>query len=109
LQTRLKDQIADPLKHISLQMFPELRGRLTQLRKLASDPQAGPKQLQLALEQSDAILVEMKSVLDKMLELETYNEVVETLRSIITEQDQLNQDTLRRQKEELKNKLQDLK
>lgn len=109
LQTRLKDQIADPLRHISQQMFPELRSRLTQLRKLANDPQAGPKQLQAALEQSDAILVEMKSVLDKMLELETYNEVVETLRSIITEQEQLHQETLRKQKDELKNKLQDLK
>ncbi len=109
LQTRLKDQIADPLKQISQVMFPEFRSRLTQLRRTLDDPQSGPKQLKSALDEADAILVEMKSVLDKMLELETFNEVVDTLRSIISEQDQLNQETLRRQKEELKNKLQDLK
>ncbi|HEY2761682.1 MAG TPA: hypothetical protein VGI75_13090 [Pirellulales bacterium] len=109
LQTRLKDQIADPLKQISQVMFPDFRSRLTQLRRTLDDPQTGPKQLKSALDEADAILVEMKSVLDKMLELETFNEVVDTLRSIISEQDQLNQETLRRQKDELKNKLQDLK
>jgi hypothetical protein len=108
LQTRLKDQIADPLRHISQQMFPELRTRLAQLRRVLDDPAAGRTQLKAALDQSDAILVEMKSVLDKMLELETFNEVVDTLRSIISEQEKLNQETLRRQKEELKNKLRDL-
>jgi hypothetical protein len=108
LQTRLKDQIADPLRHISQQMFPELRARLTQLRRVLDDPAAGRTQLKLALDQSDAILVEMKSVLDRMLELETFNEVVDTLRSIISEQEKLNQETLRRQKDELKNKLRDL-
>jgi hypothetical protein len=108
LQTRLKDQIADPLRHISREMFPELRARLTQLRRVLDDPAAGRMQLKLALDQSDAILVEMKSVLDKMLELETFNEVVDTLRSIISEQEKLNQETLRRQKEELKNKLREL-
>ena len=63
LQTRLKDQIADPLRHISQQMFPELRTRLAQLRRVLDDPTAGRTQLKLALDQSDAILVEMKSVL----------------------------------------------
>ena len=82
---------------------------LAQLRRVADDPQAGPKQLKTVLDQADAILVEMKLGSDKMLELETFNEVVDTLRSIITEQEQLNQETLRRQKEELKNKLQELK
>jgi hypothetical protein len=108
LQTRLKDQIADPLRHISQQMFPELRTRLAQLRRVLDDPAAGRTQLKLALDQSDAILVEMKSVLDKMLELETFNEVVDTLRSIISEQEKLNQETLRRQKDILKDKLRDL-
>ena len=60
------------------------------------------------LAQADAILVEMKLVLDKMLELETFNEVVEQLRQIIANQGQLSDETLKRQKEELKRKLRDL-
>ena len=43
-----------------------------------------------------------------MLELETFNEVVDTLRSIISEQEKLNQETLKRQKDILKDKLRDL-
>ena len=78
-------------------MEPTLRTRLAQLRRVLDDPAAGRTQLKLALDQSDAILVEMKSVLDKMLELETFNEVVDTLRSIIAEQEKLNQETLRQQ------------
>ncbi len=50
----------------------------------------------------------MKLVLDKMLELETFNEVVDMLRDIITTQEKLNQETVKRQKDELKNKLRDL-
>jgi hypothetical protein len=108
LQGRLKDQIAEPLKHISGEMFPELRKRLEQLRRVADDPKEGPAQLKTSLAQADAILLEMKQVLDKMLELETFNEVVDTLRDIITTQEKINQETLKRQKEDLKNKLRDL-
>ena len=108
LQTRLKDQIADPLRHISSQMFPAIAARLAQLRRVLDDPTAGPAKLEAAVKQADAILVEMKLVLDKMLELETFNEVVEMLRDIISSQEKLNQETLKRQKEDLKNKLRDL-
>jgi hypothetical protein len=108
LQTRLKDQIADPLKRISTQMFPEFRTRLLALRRVLDDPSAGPARLKSAVAQCDAILAEMKLVLDKMLELETFNEVVDKLRDIITDQQKLNRDTIERQKQELKNKLRDL-
>jgi hypothetical protein len=108
LESRLKDQIADPLRHICTQMFPEFRKRLLALRRVLDDPTTGPVQLKAALAQCDAILAQMKLVLDKMLELETFNEVVDRLRDIITTQDKLNRETLERQKQELKNKLRDL-
>jgi hypothetical protein len=108
LQTRLKDQIADPLKRVSGQMFPELRTRLLQLRRVLDDPTAGPAQLKNALVQCDVILTQMKLVLDKMLELETFNKVLDKLRDIITDQEKLNRDTQEQQKQELKNKLRDL-
>jgi hypothetical protein len=107
LQNRLKNQIADPLRHISVDMFPELRQRLTQLRQVLDKPAAGPEKLQAAVEQSDAILKEMKAVLDKMLELDTFNDVVEKLRDIISAQEQLNRHTQEKQKD-LTNKLRGL-
>ena len=108
VETRLKDQIADPLRKISGDMFPILKDRLKQLRQSLDDPKTGKELLQKLLAQADAILVEMKLVLDKMLELETFNEVVEQLRQIIANQGQLSDETLKRQKEELKRKLHDL-
>ncbi len=107
LQNRLKNQIADPLRHISVDMFPDLRQRLTQLRQVLDNPSAAPEKLQAAVEQSDAILKEMKAVLDKMLELDTFNDVVEKLRDIISAQEQLNRHTQEKQKD-LTNKLRGL-
>ena len=46
-----------------------------------------------------------KYVWDKMLELETFNEAVELLRSILSEQEKLNQRTRDKQKEKLKDLL----
>jgi hypothetical protein len=80
-------------------MFPDLRARLTQLRQVLDNPAAGPEKLQSAVEQSDAILKEMKAVLDKMLELDTFNDVVEKLRDIISAQEQLNRHTQEKQKD----------
>ena len=107
-QTRLKEQIADPLRKISTQLFPAYRAALVELRRVLDDPTAGQTKLQAATKQADAILAEMKAVLDKMLELETFNEVVDMLRDIITTQEKLNEATLKKQKEDLKSKLRDL-
>jgi hypothetical protein len=49
----------------------------------------------------------MRQVLDRMLELESYNEVLSLLREIITEQEQLRRKTNQRQKERLENLLED--
>jgi hypothetical protein len=44
----------------------------------------------------------MRQVLDRMLELETYNEVVALLRGIITDQEEVNRRTKERQKDRLR-------
>jgi len=49
--------------------------------------------------QIDAILVEMRQVMNKMLELESFNEIVQNLREIIKDQDELNKITQKKQKE----------
>ncbi len=54
------------------------------------------------MRQIDAILVEMQSVLDKMLELETFNEVLDMLRQIIDNQQQVNEETKQKQKKDLR-------
>jgi hypothetical protein len=105
LEARLKDQIADPMRRISTQLFPQLQTRLKELTKALNDPQLGTTARDAALTEMDAILVAMKEVLDKMLQLETFNELVENLRQIIELQNKINQQTQQRQKDQLKDDL----
>jgi len=102
LKSRLKQGIADPLRLISEQMFPEFDLRVKRLKsRLASRNTAGESQ-SLAVAQADAILVEMKQVLDRMIELETFNQIVDLLRGIITSQEQITDATKTKQKEKLR-------
>jgi hypothetical protein len=68
---------------------------------LAQAAQAGPHQA-AAVAQADAILVQMRAVLDKMLELETFNEVLDMLRQIIGDQEKINAQTKDQQKQKLR-------
>jgi hypothetical protein len=103
LKTRLKDGIADPLKRVSGVMFPELERRLRLLQARLADPVAGEAAQAAAGQQADAILVEMNLILGKMVELETFNEVLDILRGIIDSQEKINDRTKQKQKEKLRN------
>ena len=106
LRIRLKDQIADPLKQIAGPRFSELEKRLGALEKQLAEP-ASPALQQAALEQIDAILVEMQQVRDKMLELESFNEAVELLREIIAAQQNLTERTKEQRRARVRSLLED--
>jgi hypothetical protein len=100
LESRLKDQIGDPLRQIAEKSFPELEARLRKLEAVLADPTAAKARRDLAVQQADEVLVEMRQVLNKMLQLESFNEVLEELRGIIDVQKSIQRDTLKKQKEE---------
>ncbi|HEY1603254.1 MAG TPA: hypothetical protein VGG64_26860 [Pirellulales bacterium] len=107
LKIRLKDHIAEPLKGITEKMFPEWDRRLKALLGQLHDPQSAPAARRAAVEQADAILVEMVRVRDKMLELESFNEAIEMLRSIITSEKTLQDQIRERQKRKVRDLLED--
>jgi predicted DNA-binding protein len=102
LKARLESGIADPLRQVAREMFPELERRLDQLQAELADPARGPQARTQAIQQSDAILLAMREVLDRMIELEDFNEAVELLRSIIHAQERVNAQTKERQKQKLR-------
>jgi hypothetical protein len=102
LKIRLKEGVADPLKGIVAGEFPKLEALLKKLAAQLGAVELGQPTQAAALVQMDAILVQMRGVLDRMLELETFNEVVEMLRAIIDEQEKVNTETKDKQKEKLK-------
>jgi len=57
--------------------------------------------------QADLVLEAMKQVLDRMLELESYNELVELLRGIAADQQQIQEETKQMRREKLRSLLED--
>ena len=87
LEARLIAQIADPLSSIAAQELPAL----------AAACRSGTSRTEL-VRRADLVLARMRAVLDKMMELESFNEVVELLRGMIRTQEQIRTETLEQQK-----------
>jgi hypothetical protein len=107
LKARLGEQIARPLHQIAQQRMPQLAAQLKLVEEHIEDPAATAPELKKSIALADQLLVEMRRVLDRMLELETYNEVVSLLRDIISDQDQINKRTKEQQKDRLRSLFQD--
>jgi hypothetical protein len=107
LKSRLGEQIARPLHQIAQQRMPQLVAQLKLVEEHIEDPAATVPELKKSIALADQLLVEMRRVLDRMLELETYNEVVSLLRDIISDQDQINKRTKEQQKDRLRSLFQD--
>jgi hypothetical protein len=102
LKTRLRDQIAHPLRQLGDSHMPELESQLQLVQVAIAEGQTETPGLAGSIKLADQVLVEMQQVLDRMLELESYNEVVALLRGIVHDQQELNEKTKQRQSEKLK-------
>jgi hypothetical protein len=105
LRQRLQSGIADPLRNIAGEMLPELERRLDALQSGLEDAKIGLAARDIAKNQADAVLLAMRRVLDRMIELQDYNEMVEMLRDIIKQQELLQQQTERRHKQTIRDLL----
>lgn len=94
---RLKEQIADPLAKIVDERFPELDRRLELMAADVDDAAAA----QLAVDEANTLLLALDAVLQRMLDLETYNELVDLVRSLIEEQEQVLGETKKKQAADL--------
>ncbi|MCA9122810.1 MAG: hypothetical protein H6822_36660 [Planctomycetaceae bacterium] len=116
-KNRLQEQVVDPLEHIGLQLFPTLDERLDALGKRleaqgkqSHDPQAEDLETVAlatsAVEQADEILLAIDAVLQSMLDIEDYNELLDRVRDLIADQEGLLEDTKRAQKQQVLDLLQ---
>ena len=108
LERRLSEEIAAPLRTIGNEQMPELERQLQSVQRSIGESDALEPPLLAARKQADLVLLTMKQVLDRMLELESYNELVTLLREIVTEQKQLGEETKKRQRDQLRDLLDDL-
>ena len=107
LKERLISGISDPLMEIGEELLPELEERLQTLHASFSDSQNAANTYHLVLVQGEIVLDAMQKVLDRMLELENYNELVELLRGIVRDQKELQEETKRKRLDKLRSLLDD--
>jgi hypothetical protein len=108
LKARLEQGIAEPLKEISGELLPRLEERLEELEKVYdADVSAAEKPLAGVKADAQAVAEAMKAILDRMLELEGYNELVELLRGIVADQQQIKERTQQQQRERLRGLLEE--
>ena len=99
-------------------MFPEWDRRLKTLMDHSGDAKSGEADRaagglsasaaqRTAIDQGDAILIEMTQIRDKILELESFNEAIEMLRAIITGEKALQDQVRERQKRKVRDLLED--
>ena len=100
LEERLLNQIATPLEQI-------VSGPIEQLRLAVYDSER-PTEAKRLIQMADVCLDRMRSVLDKMIELETYNEVIDTLRTLIEQQQAIRGETSKQQKQRARDVLKGL-
>lgn len=88
-KVRLQEQIATPLRQIGEVRFPDLDRQLKELEQKLGDPVASDQAVDGAVQRADDILLELDKVLQKMLELETFNELMNIVRELLEDQTDL--------------------
>jgi type IV secretory pathway VirD2 relaxase len=99
-QAQLQNKVILPLQRAAADLFPEFDRRLEKMQEVAGDS-AAPAASQAAVDQANAIIAACNAVLEEMLDLETYNELVDLVRSLIEEQEQITSETKKRQAADL--------
>jgi hypothetical protein len=108
LKERLEQGISEPLKEVSGELLPRLEERLAELgRAYDADVSSSAEPLAAAKADAEAAAEAMKAILDRMLELESYNELVELLRGIVADQQQIKERTQQQQREKLRGLLEE--
>ena len=94
LEQRIGGRIIEPLNRISVDAFPALEAFLRQIRQKIADAAPFVTSLSAAQENVRSLLRQMQGVLENMLKLQRFNEVLADLRKIIDAQQRVSQQTL---------------
>lgn len=101
---RIAAGVRDPLQSIVAGDLAKLRQQIDSLIPLVGEVVAGRDAASDTVQTAEAVLLALEAVLEKMLDLESYNEVLDLVRGLIDQQGELIEQT----EEQRKKALQDL-
>jgi hypothetical protein len=105
---RLQTKIVAPLEAIVGGQYPGWLAVLGQLEHDLDMTSAALPLTRSAVQQTNELILALQEVLDNMLELETFNELLDLVRSIIQEQDEIRKDTDEVRKQQARRLLEEL-
>jgi hypothetical protein len=103
-QDRLGSGVRDPIQLIIEGSLQDLLDELQELQDASSNNDTGSETSNAAVTACERVILELTAVLEKMLDLESYNEILDLVRGLIEDQNNLTEDT----KSERKKKVLDL-
>jgi len=95
---RIGQGVRDPLRAIVAGDLAKLKGEIGEAEILAIDPAAAAEKTGQAIQTAEDVLLQLTAVLEKMLDLESYNEILDMVRELIDNQDGLLEETKKEQK-----------
>lgn len=90
---RLEKMIIEPIQKLSDPMHAQLQSTTQELEALYDQPEPFLPVVEVAIQQTDAIILEMERILEKMFDLENFNELMEKMRQLIDAQTELREET----------------
>lgn len=97
---RIATGVRDPIKATVAGALATLRAQIKEVESVVGDPEQGIARTAEAVSTAEQVILELNAILEKMLDLETYNEVLDLVRQLMDDQSDLTDDT----KEERKSK-----
>lgn len=101
---RLELRLAGPLQSLLDGSFKNLQQTMKGLNRLPADSDKGPSQTAETIQWTTMVITELDTVLQNMLDIESYNEIVDMVRAMLEQQEKI----LERTKSEQKRKVKDL-
>jgi hypothetical protein len=101
---RLEIRIADPLKASLEGSFAKLQQAIKSLNRLPANSSEGPRQTAESVQLNQLVISDLNAILENMLDIESYNEIVDMVRAMLEQQEKI----LERTKSEQKRKVKDL-
>ena len=90
---RIGTGVRDPLRAIVKGDLTKLRLEIGEIEAVAATPVAIAEKSAQAVKTAEDVLIELTAVLEKMLDLESYNEILDMVRELIDSQDGLIEET----------------
>lgn len=97
-QQRIGEGVRDPLRRIVDDPLARLRQQITDVERSISEQSVALERVANAVQSAEDVLLQLTAVLEKMLDLESYNEILDMVRGLMDDQEKLIDETKKERK-----------